>query len=70
MYFYDNNILLFQVPEIYNAMCLLQSLDLFFVKHPNRERRLQSQIKENVSEKMFNTMRMKIKPLWETRWVE
>ena len=51
-------------------VCLLQALRKFFVNSPKREQELERHIKSNVDEKRFNTMKNKIKPLCETRWVE
>ena len=59
-----------KVPDIYSMVCLLQALRKFFVNSPKREQELERHIKSNVDEKRFNTMKNKIKPLCETRWVE
>ena len=59
-----------KVPDIYNMVCPLQALGKFFVNSPTRERELEVYIKSNVEGKQFNTMKKKIKPLCEARWVE
>ena len=60
-----------KVSDIYNMVCLLQALGKFFVNSPKRKQELERKTsRKNVEEKQFNTMKRKIKPLCETRWIE
>ena len=59
-----------KVPDVYNIVCLLQSLGIYFVKSPKRQGHFETDVNSRFQEKEFNTMKKKIKPLCETRWVE
>ena len=59
-----------KVPDVYNMVCLLQSLGVYFTKSAKRQGQFEMDVKGKVEEKEFNTMKKKIKPLCETRWVE
>lgn len=58
-----------RVPEVYNMVCLLQSLGIYFIKSPKRQGHFERELEKAVPEQ-FATMKKKIKPLCETRWVE
>ena len=59
-----------RVPEVFNMVCLLQSLGRFFASSPKRQRLFEKVIQEKVDQSTFNKMKKKIKLFCETRWVE
>ena len=59
-----------RVPEVFNMVCLLQSLGRFFASSSKRQRLFEKIIQEKVDQTIFNKIKEKIKPLCETRWVE
>lgn len=61
-----------KIPEIYNVVCLMQTVGFFFKFSPKRQRALERSV-EHVCKKNHenpNTTKTKLKPLCETRWVE
>ena len=48
-----------RVPEVFNMVCLLQSLGWFFASSPKRQRLFEKVIQEKVDQSTFNKMKMK-----------
>ena len=61
-----------KVPEIYNMVCVMQTVGIFFKYSPKRQRALEHSIEDECKKnnKNPNTAKTKVKPLCETRWVE
>ena len=57
------------MPEVYNMICLMQSLGVFFKFSPKRQRKLEKVISKTAV-KDAGRLKTKVKPLCETRWVE
>ena len=51
-----------RVPEIFDTVCLFQSLGRFFASSPKRQRLFEKVIQENIDQSTFNKIKKKIKP--------
>ena len=59
-----------RVPEIFDTVCLFQSLGRFFASSAKRQRLFEKVIQEKIDQSTFNKMKKKIKPFCQIKWVE